>query len=129
MPSFPHSSFRSPQFITCFEISRGGRAVATTAGRIISGTRELPLDAMHDRALRAARGLQQLGVGHGDAIAVYMRNDFPFFEAAYAANRLGAYLVPINWHFSAPEVAYILEDSSAKVLITHADLIAPIREH
>ncbi|MFU8816034.1 MAG: acyl-CoA synthetase [Pseudomonadales bacterium] len=99
-----------------------------TSGRIISGDRVLPLAEMHQRALRAARGLQSLGVGAGDTFAVLLRNDFAFFEAAYAANRLGAHLVPINWHFSGPEVAYILEDSGARALIAHTDLLAGMRE-
>jgi long-chain acyl-CoA synthetase len=98
-----------------------------TPGRILCGDRELALPDMLDRAHRAARGLQALGIGHDDAIAVLLRNDFPFFEAAYAANRLGAHLVPINWHFSGPEVAYILQDSGAKALVGHTDLLAPIR--
>jgi long-chain acyl-CoA synthetase len=98
-------------------------------GKIICGDRVLQLPSMLERAHRAARGLLELGIGRDDAIAVYLRNDFPFFEAAYAANRLGVHLVPINWHFSDPEVAYILEDSGAKALIAHADLIEPIRAH
>ncbi len=97
-------------------------------GKIICGHRELLISEMHERALRAANGLHRLGIQHDDAFAVLLRNDFPFFEAAYAANRLGAHLVPINWHFSGPEVAYILQDSGAKALIAHADLIGPIRE-
>jgi long-chain acyl-CoA synthetase len=95
--------------------------------RIISGERELAIDHMLDNAHRAARGLAALGVGREDAIAVLLRNDFPFFEAAYAANRLGAHLVPINWHFTGPEVVYILEDSGAKALIAHADLLEAVR--
>ena len=102
-------------------------AVAST-GRIISGDRQLPLAEMHQRALQAAGGLESLGVGPGDTFAVLLRNDFPFFEAAYAANRLGAHLVPINWHFSGPEVAYILEDSGARALIAHTDLLAGMRD-
>ena len=97
-------------------------------GRIVSGERTLALDEMRARALRAARGLEELGVKRDDSVAVYLRNDFPFFEAAYAAERLGVHLVPINWHFSGSEVAYILEDSGAKALIAHADLLEPIRE-
>jgi long-chain acyl-CoA synthetase len=31
-------------------------------------------------------------------------------EAAYAAQTLGAYSVPINWHFKAEEIGYILSD-------------------
>ena len=95
-----------------------------STGRIISGDRVLPLADMHQRALRAARGLESVGVGPGETFAVLLRNDFAFFEAAYAGNRLGAHLVPINWHFSGPEVAYILEDSGARALIAHTDLLA-----
>jgi long-chain acyl-CoA synthetase len=96
-------------------------------GKIICGDRTLAIPVMIERASRAARGLRELGIQHDDALAVLLRNDFPFFEAAYAANRLGAHLVPINWHFSGAEVAYILEDSGAKALVAHADLIEPIR--
>src|SRR5689334_9848700 len=103
--------------------------MAERIGKIVCGERELTIPGMLERAHRAARGLRELGVQHDDAIAVLMRNDFPFFEAAYAANRLGVHLVPINWHFSGPEVAYILEDSGAKALIAHADLYEPIRAH
>lgn len=99
------------------------------SGKIISGDRSLSLEIMHERSLRAASGLQSIGVGSEETIAVYMRNDFAFFEAAYAANRLGIHLVPVNWHFSGSEVAYILEDSKARALIVHADLLAPIRSY
>ncbi|HEX7036396.1 MAG TPA: acyl-CoA synthetase [Pseudomonadales bacterium] len=94
--------------------------------RIICGERILPMAEMHERALCAAAGLQSLGVGAQDAIAVFLRNDFPFLEAAYAANRLGAHLVPINWHFSAGEAGYVLEDSGAKAVIAHTDLAAKL---
>jgi long-chain acyl-CoA synthetase len=99
-----------------------------TGGRIISGDRTLPLATMHERARRAARGLAELGVEAGDAVAVLLRNDFPFFEAAYAANRLGACLVPVNWHFSGAELAYVLEDSAAGVLVVHGDLLERVRD-
>ena len=55
-----------------------------------------------------------------------MRNDIAFMEAAYAAQTLGAYAVPINWHFKAEEIGYILADCGARVLVGHADLLAPI---
>ena len=55
-----------------------------------------------------------------------MRNDIPFIETAYAAQALGAYSVPVNWHFKAEEIVYILGDCGARVLVGHADLIAPV---
>jgi len=39
---------------------------------------------------------------------------------------LGAYAVPVNWHFKPDEVDYILRDSATRVLIGHADLLQPL---
>src|SRR5262249_2462863 len=80
------------------------------------------------RLARVASGLLELGVAPGDCIALLLRNDIPFIEASFAAQTLGAYAVPINWHFKAGEIAYILADSAAKVLFAHADLLAPIAD-
>lgn len=95
-------------------------------GRVLSGEREMTRETVMERAARAARGLAELGVGAGDAIGVVLRNDFPFFEASYAAQRLGAYSVPVNWHGKAPEIAYVLKDCGAKAVVTHADLLAQV---
>src|SRR5689334_9932746 len=90
---------------------------------IISGSRRRDHDEVAGRAARIAAGLARLGVGPGDSVCVLMRNDIAFIEAAYAAMRLGAYGVPVNWHFKPEEVDYILKDSGTKVLIGHADLL------
>ncbi|GIS89356.1 MAG: hypothetical protein CM1200mP18_20660 [Gammaproteobacteria bacterium] len=57
-----------------------------------------------------------------------MRNDPPFFEVTTAAQRLGAYSVPINWHFTPCEVLHVLRDSNAKALVVHADLLQAIQD-
>ena len=72
------------------------------------------------------RAWPRSGVAPGQCVAILMRNDIAFMEAAYAAQTLGAYAVPINWHFKAEEIGYILADCGARVLIGHADLLAPI---
>jgi long-chain acyl-CoA synthetase len=77
-------------------------------------------------AARAAGGLAALGVGEDDSVALMLRNDFATFEANMAAGQLGAYAVPINWHFTPEEAGYILADCAAKVLVTHSDLLAQI---
>jgi long-chain acyl-CoA synthetase len=59
-------------------------------GEIISGERRLSSEALADRSARAAAGLASLGVRAGDLIALYLRNDLPFFEASQAASLLGA---------------------------------------
>ena len=80
------------------------------------------------RALRATRGLHELGIGAGDRIALLLRNSIEFLEASIATVPLGASAVPINWHWRGDEIAHVLLDSGAKALAVHADLwpaIAP----
>jgi long-chain acyl-CoA synthetase len=95
---------------------------------IVSGDRKRSFAEVADRAGRIAGGLARLGVRQGDSVCILMRNDIAFLEAAYAAMRLGAYAVPVNWHFKPEEVAYVLKDSGTRVLIGHADLLHPLRD-
>jgi long-chain acyl-CoA synthetase len=95
---------------------------------IISGERRRTHEEVADRAARIAGGLHKLGVKQGDCVCILMRNDIAFIEAAYAAMRLGAYGVPVNWHFKPEEIAYILKDSGTPVLIAHADMLHQLRD-
>ena len=79
---------------------------------IISGERRRSHTQVAERAGRIAGGLQQLGVGQGDSVCILMRNDIAFIEAAYAVMLLGAYAVPVNWHFKPEEITYVLQDVS-----------------
>jgi long-chain acyl-CoA synthetase len=93
------------------------------AGKLISGARELPLTALAERVERAASALASIGIGRGDGVGLMMRNDFAFFEAGMAAGQLGAYSVPVNWHFTVDEAAYIIRDSGVKAVVVHNDLL------
>jgi long-chain acyl-CoA synthetase len=86
----------------------------------------MAFEEIERRARKVASGLAALGVGPGSCVAMLMRNDAAFFEITYAVMRLGAYAVPLNWHFKGPEVAYILKDCGAKALFGHNDLLAGI---
>lgn len=67
---------------------------------------------------------KNLGVGENDVVAVLMRNDIVYLEIVEACRYIGAYYVPLNWHSAVPEIANILTDCGAKVLIGHSDLTA-----
>ena len=95
---------------------------------IISGDRRRTHAEVAERVARIAGGLDKLGVKQGDSVCILMRNDIAFMEAAYAAMRLGAYGVPVNWHFKPEEINYILKDSGTSVLIGHADMLHQLRE-
>ncbi|WP_417519428.1 acyl-CoA synthetase [Minwuia sp.] len=95
-------------------------------GTIISGDRTSTAEERLDNAMRVARALNDAGVGTDDCVAIYLRNDFPFFETSAACTLLGAYATPINWHYTAEEASFILRDCDAKVLVIHSDLLKPI---
>jgi long-chain acyl-CoA synthetase len=95
-------------------------------GTIVSGTRQLSRADLLERASRAASGFAALGIVENDAIALLLRNDLAFFEAAFGAAHLGAYAVPVNWHFTAEEAGYILRDCAARALVVHADLLPQV---
>jgi long-chain acyl-CoA synthetase len=95
---------------------------------VISASGFRPFDVLERRARRVASGLEALGVGPGACVALLMRNDAPFLEVSYAVMRLGAYAVPLNWHFKAEEIAYILADCGARALFAHEDLLAGIAD-
>src|ERR1700676_619858 len=95
---------------------------------IISGQRRRSHAEVADRAARIAGGFERLGVKQGDSVCILMRNDIAFIETAYAAMRLGAYAVPVNWDFKPEEINYVVNDSATRVLIGHANLLHPLRD-
>ena len=79
---------------------------------------------LHANANRLSAALRRAGLKPGDHLAVLCPNTPEFIEI-YAANlRSGFRITPINWHLSAPEVAYIVGDCQAKAFIAHADFAA-----
>jgi long-chain acyl-CoA synthetase len=94
-----------------------------TAG-VTAGERFRSWADIQANAVRGAGGLAALGVREDDSVALMLRNDFQTFEVNMAASQLGAYAVPINWHFTPEEAGYILGDCAAKVLVAHTDLLA-----
>ncbi len=78
---------------------------------------------MVTRAAALAGGLQERGIGAGDVVALLSYNCIEFLETIFAANYLGAIAMPINWRLAAPEVRYILEHSSARLLVVDPTLV------
>ena len=79
--------------------------------------------AMAANAAALADGLAGHGVGRGDVVALLSQNcpGVPR-DGLCGQSYLGAIAMPINWRLAAPEVAYILEHSGARVLICGASL-------
>ncbi len=69
------------------------------------------------RVNRLTHGLRERGLRPGDGLAVLVPNGIAALEVYLAALQSGWYLTPVNWHFTVPEIAYILRDSEAKVFV------------
>ena len=64
-----------------------------------------------------ARGLQALGLTLGDTVAAVLPNSRELLELYGAAVETGLTFVAPNWHLGADELAYVLADSGARVLV------------
>jgi long-chain acyl-CoA synthetase len=71
-----------------------------------------------------AAGLGALGVGPGDTVAVLLPNVLDFPRVYYAVLAAGATVVPIHLLLTPDEIAYVLRDSGAGVLISHSSQLA-----
>lgn len=69
------------------------------------------------RANQGAHLLRAAGVGVGDHIAILMENRREFLELCFAADRAGVYYTTVSTHLTPDEIAYILRDCGARVLI------------
>lgn len=90
---------------------------------LILDTRSIDAAAQAERGLRLAGGLYRLGLREGDVVAVLLRNDLPCIDVIHAGREAGIAYCPINWHFTAEEVRFLVEDSGARALIAHGDLL------
>lgn len=82
--------------------------------------RTLTYRELDEHSARLASALHRIGLCPGDVVALLSDNAAEAFEIYWAAIRSGLYITAINRHLSAGEVAYILRDSGAQVVIASA---------
>ena len=74
------------------------------------------------RVGRLAAALSRRRVGFGDRVLILMLNRTEFIESFLAVNKLGAIAVPVNFRMTPPEIAYLVSDCGAGVVITESVL-------
>ena len=80
---------------------------------------------LNDQSIQLARVLRDSGLEYGDRVAILMDNDARYLTACWAAQRAGFVYVPVNWHLTAPEMQYIVDNCEAKALIVNAASAEP----
>jgi fatty-acyl-CoA synthase len=76
---------------------------------------------LDERSTRLARVLAQAGLTRGDVVALLSGNSLRALEVYWAALRSGLYVTAVNHHLAPDEVAYIVDDSGAAILIVSAE--------
>lgn len=81
---------------------------------------------LNERVNRCAHLMEKKGIVKGDRVAVLLLNSIEFLEVYFAAGKLGAILVPLNWRLVGPELEYQLNDCSARMLVFHDSFLGSV---
>ena len=100
--------------------ARGGAVAFKTPGRTWT------FGEADEAANRIAQGLAQLGIGQGDRVACLTRHGAECTLLMIAASRVGAVCAALNWRLAAPEIAYVLEDSQARLLLVDLEFMPAV---
>ncbi len=99
---------------------------------IMSGSGEtVTYGEMDHTANRFAHLLRERGLKAGDSFAILMDNNALYLQLVWGSQRAGTLLVPISTRLAAPEIAYIMQDADARILLTtpaFADRLPAIRK-
>ncbi|HWZ42064.1 MAG TPA: AMP-binding protein, partial [Candidatus Saccharimonadales bacterium] len=83
---------------------------------IVCGPQRFTYAEFSERAARLAGALRQAGIQAGDRVAFLSANCHRLLEAYYGVLEVGAVLLPLNIRLAPHELAYILNDSGARIL-------------
>jgi fatty-acyl-CoA synthase len=79
------------------------------------------------RARAQAAGLDALGLGVGERVAIVSQNSARLFTSLFGVSGSGRVLVPINFRLNADEIAYIVDHSGASMLLVDPELDDALR--
>jgi long-chain acyl-CoA synthetase len=104
-------------------LAEGARRYPDKVAVVDTGTR-VTYHELWEQARGYAAGLRELGIGPGDTVAMLIPNVLDFPRVYFGALAAGATLVPVHLLLSAEEVAYVLRDSGADMLVAHSSQLA-----
>ena len=93
---------------------------------LVCGPQQRTYGELADRAHRLANHLRAAGIGPGDHVGLFLRNDAAYVEAMLAAFSLRAVPVNINHRYTGEELGYLLDDCGADALLVHETLTGAV---
>jgi len=106
------------------------RLLAETAARkpgapaLVDETGTTTWASLQERTNRLINALRAAGLRAGDTVALLSGNRREYFEVMSAGLHAGFFVVPVNWHWVARELAYVIDNSDAVALIVDDRLLA-----
>ncbi|HET9609044.1 MAG TPA: long-chain-fatty-acid--CoA ligase [Acidimicrobiales bacterium] len=85
--------------------------------------RSLTFGELDRRSSQVAQALRAAGVGPGDRVAFIDKNGAEWFEVTFALAKLGAVNVSVNWRLAPPEMAQIIGDAEAQVVVVGPEFV------
>lgn len=95
---------------------------------VVYGKRRYTWRQAYERCVRLAGALRRIGIGPGDTVTVIAANTPELFEAHYGVPMCGGVLNAVNTRLDPDTIAYILDHSDAKVLITDSQFSARVKQ-
>jgi acyl-CoA synthetase (AMP-forming)/AMP-acid ligase II len=84
---------------------------------VVSEGKRFTYAGLARRVYKLADFLRSVGIKKGDCVAILHENSHQFLEAYFSTAQIGAILNPLNTRLSPKELAFILKDSGATILI------------
>jgi len=98
------------------------------AEAVVDGATRLTYAELDTRTASIGHGLGALGVGRGDRVLLVLENRVEHVLAYWALQRIAAVATPVNFRLTAGEMAYLLADSGARVVVFEAATAAAVLE-
>ena len=95
---------------------------------IVYGNRNYTWVETYKRCIKFASALEKHGIGLGDTVSIIAANTPEIFEAHYFIPMTGAVINTINTRLDADTIAYILDHSDAKLLITDTQFSPAVKK-
>jgi len=118
----------SREITTLGDLTRVHAAERGEAKALVFRERSWTFAELDAAANRVAQGLRAAGLGPGDRVAFLDKNSPEYFMLLFGAGKLNAVTVAVNWRLAAPEMAYVIEDAEAKLLVIGEEFLGHLAE-
>jgi len=93
---------------------------------LVFGDRQLTFSELERLTNQAANGLKALGIRKGDRVTLFAQNSVEWVISYAAIAKAGGVINPVNAMLTADELAYVVKDCGAKVLLTTSERAKPV---